>query len=65
MALYIVEQQVSLSRDDLKRMMAKQLGFRLGSGIDALLASAIDALVKDGKLAETDETLTITASRNG
>ena len=64
-ALYIVEQQVSLSRDDLKRMMAKQLGFRLGSGIDALLASAIDALVKDGKLAETDETLTITACRNG
>ena len=52
LALYIVEQQVSLSRDDLKRMMAKQLGFRMGTNIEAIVEVAITSLLKEGKLQE-------------
>ena len=52
LALYIVGQQVSLSRDDLKRMMAKQLGFRMGTNIETMTDAAISGLLKEGKLKE-------------
>jgi len=49
-ALYIMEQQVSMSRDDLKRMMAKLMGFRMGSVIDSIEERVIKNLKRQGFL---------------
>ena len=59
-ALYAVEQQISIPREDLKKVVATLLGFsRKGANVDLAAERAIDVLVKNGKLKEENGRLAI------
>ncbi|MCR5574973.1 MAG: DUF4011 domain-containing protein [Bacteroidaceae bacterium] len=52
-ALYVVEQQISIPREDLKKVVANLLGFsRKGVNVDAAAERAIQLLIQQGKLKE-------------
>lgn len=49
--LYVIEQQVSLPKEDLKHIVAVQLGFsRKGANVDTATEQAIQFLLRDGLL---------------
>ena len=59
-ALYAVEQQISIPREDLKKVVATLLGFsRKGSNVDLAAEKAINQLVRTGKLKEENGKLSI------
>lgn len=59
-ALYAVEQQISIPREDLKKVVATLLGFsRKGSNVDLAANKAINQLVRTGKLKEENGKLLI------
>jgi hypothetical protein len=59
-ALYAVEQQISIPREDLKKVIATLLGFsRKGANVDLAGEKAIYVLVKTGKLKEENGKITI------
>ena len=59
-ALYAVEQQISIPREDLKKVVSNLLGFsRKGSNVDAATEKAVNMLVSAGKLKEENGRLKI------
>ena len=59
-ALYAVEQQISIPREDLKKVVSNLLGFsRKGSNVDAAIEKAVSMLVSAGKLKEENGRLKI------
>jgi hypothetical protein len=58
-ALYAVEQQISIPREDLKKVISNLLGFsRKGVNVDAATDRAVQQLVSQGKLKDTNGWLT-------
>ena len=58
-ALYAVEQQISIPREDLKKVISNLLGFsRKGVNVDAATDRAVQLLVSQGKLKDTNGWLT-------
>ena len=59
-AIYAVEQQISIPREDLKKVVATLLGFsRKGSNVDLAADKAINQLVRTGKVKEENGKLSI------
>ncbi len=59
-ALYAVEQQISIPREDLKKLVSNLLGFsRKGANVDAAADRAIQLLIDEGKLKDEYGRLTV------
>lgn len=59
-ALYIVDQQISMPVEDLKRLASQVLGFaRKGTNVDLATSKAVNLLLENGTLQETNGMISI------
>ena len=63
--LYVVEQQVSLPREDLKRIVAQQLGFsRKGTNLEVATEKAVQLLEEKGILCQDGDRMQKCSEKN-